>query len=88
MANHDEPLPDPIIHEKPADSVLDLEKSREIREACQDADIEALVKLSSSKGGLLHDDLRKQACRYPFRLLMPTILYVLKLNIAPKITRC
>lgn len=65
MAHLHEAVPEPIIHEKSTDSVLDLDKSREIREACRNADIAALVALSSSKGGLLHDDLRKQACRYP-----------------------
>ena len=42
------------------------EKSRSIEEASHRADFDTLVELASSTGGLLTDDLRRQACVSPF----------------------
>ncbi len=41
------------------------EKSRRIEEASHRADLDTLVELASSTGGLLTDDLRRQACESP-----------------------
>lgn len=45
------------------------EKCRSISQACAQHDVETLVKLATATGGLLTDELRRQACMslYPFR---------------------
>jgi hypothetical protein len=40
-------------------------KAKEILEACRWKDVETLRALSTSKGGLLSDDIRRQACSCP-----------------------
>jgi hypothetical protein len=48
-------------------SILESPKAQEILEACRQAEessnIDDLVKLAVSDGGLLHDSLRQKACK-------------------------
>ena len=44
------------------------DKREVIRAACRDGDIEALVRLADSAGGLLDDEFRATACEYSFQL--------------------
>lgn len=43
----------------------DSEKTTAILEACKWKDLESLRKLSTSEGGLLNDELRRKACKFP-----------------------
>jgi hypothetical protein len=45
--------------------LLNSSKAGEIRAACQDGNVNALVSLACSDGGLLADELRKSACKHP-----------------------
>ena len=45
-----------------------------IRKACQDGDLGALVKLATTPGGLIHDDLRKLGCESNCQALNATML--------------
>lgn len=43
----------------------DSEKTAAILEACKCKDLESLRKLATSEGGLLTDELRRKACKFP-----------------------
>lgn len=43
-------------------------KSRCILQACTDHDVQELRKLAASRGGLLKDELRREACQCAFKL--------------------
>ena len=43
----------------------DNEKTAAILEACKWKDLESLRKLATSEGGLLTDELRRKACKFP-----------------------
>lgn len=43
----------------------DSEKTATILEACRWKDLESLRKLATSDGGLLNDELRRKACKFP-----------------------
>lgn len=45
-------------------SSIDEQKKNDILEACNARDIDALVRLATSSGGLLEDDVRRVACKY------------------------
>lgn len=42
-----------------------LQKEADIREACKWKDAGRLRSLAETKGGLLRDELRQQACKFP-----------------------
>jgi hypothetical protein len=45
-------------------------KRKEIHQACRDRNIEELVSLATSHGGLLQDDLRKAVCMTTVRIFV------------------
>ena len=48
------------------------EKSKRIQEACLQRDFRTLVRLATSTGGLLTDELRQQACMSPLACWLDT----------------
>lgn len=53
---------------KPRFSAKEEAKAAKILDACRWKDIETLRALAASEGGLLSDELRSQACKYPHPL--------------------
>jgi hypothetical protein len=46
------------------------EKVQSILEACHDTNLDVLVELATSKGGLVNDELRQTACKFLTPLLI------------------
>jgi hypothetical protein len=65
----DSPTPSQHEDDQP-DPLLTSTKAQKIRDACRNSDIPSLVGLATSDGGLLHDQLRCQACMY-LSILLP-----------------
>ena len=55
-------------------SSLNEQKKNDILEACKAHDIDALVRLATSSGGLLQDDVRQVACKISIDLHGSSIL--------------
>lgn len=66
---HAQPEPEPAQPQRDrrdSDAWADL-KAAQIRSACRDADVDTLTRLATSKGGLLSDRLRRDACTPPLQ---------------------
>jgi hypothetical protein len=60
------PPPSPSLDEKGRDA-----KASQILDACRRRDVETLRVLSTSEGGLVSDEVRRQACQLPPRVPCP-----------------
>lgn len=46
------------------DADINTKKADEIKDACERHDVQKLIDLASSEGGLLTDELRRTACKF------------------------
>lgn len=59
----------PAVSEKPVEldpgaNPAHDEKAQQIKRACEERDRDRLIELAISEGGLLQDELRKEACMF------------------------
>ena len=53
-----------------------LEKAEAIRQACRSRDTEAIISHAVSEGGLLEDELRREACKSQMEIICGTMAYI------------
>lgn len=70
----DENISTPLESQAGKSSSETSEKANAIRRACNLRDLNTLVSHATSQGGLLQDELRQLACKFPSAIRWPAVI--------------